>query len=311
MSAASTMRPFTGQFGATTAVVRAPAKINLSLRVVGRREDGFHLLDSLVVPIDLFDRVAMKLSPARRTSVALACDTSEIPVGSRNLAVRAAHLYLEHAAAFARIDVRIEKRIPAGAGLGGGSSDAGAVLRAMNALAVEPIGKPTLQRLALELGADVPFFVVGRAARMRGVGERLDPLGWVPPWPLVVARCEESLSTADVYGSYDREAPHSLTNRRAMGTIRGSTLQKMPLRDLLINDLEAAANRIRPGVDLLKKRLLALGARGALMTGSGSAVFGFWERDIDAEAAAKRLRAEGCWATVARALERAPGVILQ
>ncbi len=305
------MRPLTGQFRTTTAVVRAPAKVNFSLRIVGRRKDGYHLLDSLVVPINLFDLVVTKLSLARRTSITLSCDTSEIPSGDDNLAVRAARLYLERAGVSARIDLRIEKRIPTGAGLGGGSTDAAAVLRAMNAVALEPIEGSTLRELALELGADVPFFMVGRAARMRGVGECLDPLGWAPPWPLVIARCENPLSTADVYAMYDRQALHSLTNRQAMGTIRRSTFQKMPLRHLLANDLEAAANRIQPGVDLLKKRLLALGARGALMTGSGSAVFGVWDWDVDAEAAAKRLRAEGYWATGAHALERVPGVTLE
>ena len=203
----------------------------------------------------------------------------------------------------AQVSIALIKRIPAGAGLGGGSSDAAAVLRALNALLGVPVARADLMAWALELGADVPLFVFGRPARMRGVGEILEPWPAAPSGPLVVAFAGAALETRAVYAKYD----DLLTMADPPSTIRALTPGREPLPSMLHNDLEAAAFHVQPALRSLKKRLCALGAEGVLMTGSGSAVFGVWKQWDDARAAAERLRAAGVWARVVRVLGAGSG----
>ncbi|MGH7907565.1 MAG: 4-(cytidine 5'-diphospho)-2-C-methyl-D-erythritol kinase, partial [Candidatus Binataceae bacterium] len=142
---------------------RAPAKINLYLRVVGRRDDGYHLLDSVMLPLSLHDEIALEMRDARGSAISLNCDDPAIPADGRNLAVRAAAAFMEEFGIRADVSLQLKKKIPAGAGLGGGSSDAAAVLRAMAAMT--RIDDPErLARVAVELGADVPFFLDPRPA---------------------------------------------------------------------------------------------------------------------------------------------------
>ena len=288
------------------ALVKAPAKLNLRLRIVGRRgEDGYHLLDSTVVPIDLYDDVHIRLERAATPSVALDCEPPDIaPSCVDNLAARAATWFMEQTGMAAHVSIGLVKQIPAGAGLGGGSSDAAAVLRALNALFGEPIRPRELIASSLALGADVPLFVFGRPAHMSGVGEILEPWSGAPRAPIVVAFSGTPLSTAAVYAKYD----DLLTMSAPIGTIRASVQE--PLPTMLENDLEAAAFHVQPGLLSLKRRLCALGAEGALMTGSGSAVFGIWRHWDDAAAAVERLRMAGVWARVVRVLDQAPAVEL-
>src|SRR5262245_17326703 len=146
---------------AAAAVVSAPAKLNLHLRVVGRRPDGYHLLDSIVAPISVFDSVTVRVTPASVTDVSLRCDPpGAAPETADNLAARAARAFLDRLGTNARVAIELVKRIPVGAGLGGGSSDAAAVLRGLNALLRKPVTAPVLRSWALELGADVPLFLV-------------------------------------------------------------------------------------------------------------------------------------------------------
>src|SRR6266851_3728441 len=172
----------------------APAKINLFLRVVGRRADGYHELDSVFVPVSLCDQMRVEIRLATRSAVdtviALRCDREDIPTGAKNLAWRAADAFLREFAAAthlpnhvrrpSHVSVDLRKAIPVGAGLGGGSSDAGAVLRMMAALC-RVDDAPRLARIALALGADVPFFLSPHIAHVSGVGERIAPLKAVAP----------------------------------------------------------------------------------------------------------------------------------
>ncbi len=289
------------------AVVAAPAKINLCLRVVGTRHDGYHLLDSLVVPVRLFDWLEVRVDRAVRGELRLCCHpTGSAPGGGDNLAIRAAQLFAERTGWQPGIHLTLRKAIPVGAGLGGGSSDAAAVLRGLNALADEPVARSQLAAWALELGADVPFFLEGRAAWMRGIGERLEPATpTLPPrQPLVVVFPGTGLRTADVYACYDR----SLTSDRVATRIGGLSSHQGSLRTWLKNDLEAAAFQLLPALSALKRQLCALGARGVLMTGSGSAVFGIWSRHNEARAAAAVLRGRGLWARATEILERIPAI---
>jgi 4-diphosphocytidyl-2-C-methyl-D-erythritol kinase len=287
--------------------LNAPAKINLCLRIVGRRDDGYHLLDSLVAPVSLFDDLSVRVEPHTQTEIALRCEPAgSAPAGSDNLAVRAAEAFLQKAGLSARVSVALRKRIPAGAGLGGGSSDAAAVLRCLNALLSRPLERDDLAACALLLGADVPLFLVGAPARMRGIGEVLEPWSDAPQTPIVIAFAGAALDTRAVYAKYD----DLLTMSRSPSSIRALTPGQEPLGTVLHNDLEAAAFHVQPGLHALKKRLRSLGAESVLMTGSGSAMFGCWQRWDDAHAAAEQLRTAGLWARVVHVLERVPAVEL-
>jgi 4-diphosphocytidyl-2-C-methyl-D-erythritol kinase len=290
-----------------TAAVSAPAKINLCLQVVGRRDDGYHLLDSTVAPISLFDQLVIRATSAGAPGVALRCTPADAaPPGDENLAVRAAMRFMQRADVDASVSIELTKGIPAGAGLGGGSSDAAAVLRSLNRLFGEPLSQPELMETALALGADVPLFVFGRPARMRGVGETLEPWSDAPRLPIVVAFDGHALGTREVYAAYD----DLLTTAGTASTIRAPAPDLEPLHKMLQNDLEAAAFHIHPALQSLKKQLCSLGAEGVAMTGSGAAIFGIWKRWDDARAAAEQLRVAGVWASVVRILAESPAVEL-
>ncbi len=289
------------------ALVNAPAKLNLSLHIRGQRPDGYHLLDSIVAPITIFDRVSVHVTPSSASAVSLRCRPSDAaPPGRDNLAWRAADLFLQRHQSTASVAINVVKRIPAQAGLGGGSSDAAAVLRGLNALSRNPVSVEDLMRWALELGADVPLFLVERPARMRGIGDQLDPHRLASTDPLVVVYPGVGLDTRLVYAKYD----DLLTMKGTVSSIRALTPGQGPLRSIMHNDLEAAAFHLQPSLLSLKRRLQGLGAAGALMTGSGSAVFGVWTDWSDAQRAAEQLRSSGLWARVARVLERVPAVEL-
>ena len=287
--------------GVTTVRVRAPAKINLSLRVVGRRTDGYHLLDSYVVPISLFDSIAISIEPAGVPGISFSSDHPELR-GDVDLTVRAARLFMARTGTCLKVDISLTKEIPIGAGLGGGSSDAAAVLLALRRATGVPRERDSVREWSVELGADVPFFAIGRPARIRGIGELVTPIPSPFRGALVVAFPGTGLATAEVYRAYG----DSLTNKPVESTIRGSALESVPLKDDLVNDLEGAATRILPAVETLKSRLRELGAAGALMTGSGSAVFGTWDEMTGAQRAARALRDAGTWARAVEVLERSP-----
>src|SRR5271156_2844511 len=181
----------------------APAKINLFLRITGRRPDGYHELDSLFLPISLFDRIVIETADARASAVSIRCNWAEMPVDSSNLAMRAAQLFMAEAGLSARVEIDLHKEIPAGAGLGGGSSDAGAVLRAMASMYGFD-DQPALRRLALKLGADVPFFLDPRPARVGGVGERIRYLGVTCRMHLVIGVPPVAVPTAEIYRHLER-----------------------------------------------------------------------------------------------------------
>jgi 4-diphosphocytidyl-2-C-methyl-D-erythritol kinase len=200
------------------------------------------------------------------------------------------------------VSIQLDKRIPIGSGLGGGSSDAAAVLLALNRVTGGANPESQLAHWAVELGADVPFFVYGRPARLRGVGELIEPVLCLPEGHFVVAFPNLPLSTAEVYRKYDA----SLTNPEVERSIHPLNLDRTQLPHFLANDLEKAAVRIIPEIDSLKQRLRDLGAVVALMTGSGSAVFGVWDNQGEAAAAEQVISKEGTWARAVELLARAP-----
>jgi 4-diphosphocytidyl-2-C-methyl-D-erythritol kinase len=272
--------------------IRAPAKINLRLRVVGRRADGYHLLDTIMLPVSLYDEIDIDKGEkiGKKTSLkdrlTVTCNDPQVPGGRQNLAYKAALLLLTQTEIDNAVHIRIHKRIPVGAGLGGGSTDAAATLVGLNRLF--RLGYPLhrLEKMSSALGADVPFFVKSVPARARGVGEHLTPLDGVPRLWLVILYPNFPVSTAWVYGNL----PAKLTKAIVNTSINFSLGSSANLRRLLVNDLEAVTMGRYPRIGLLKEELARQGAVGSLMSGSGSSVFGVFRSWPSAERAFRRLR---------------------
>ena len=286
--------------------IRAPAKVNLFLRVLGRRRDGYHLLDTLIVPVSLYDdieihRLAAKPQESANPRITIACDNPAVPPGEENLAYRAAQLLLEQVDRPTGIHIHIQKRIPLGAGLGGGSTDAAATLLGLNRLFKLNISAARLERLALRLGADVPFFIRARPARAYGIGERLRPVRELVHFWLVIIYPGFPVGTAWVYN----KLPKKLTKPTPGNSIATSLKRFDRLTDLLVNDLESVTLESYPKIRLLKEKLLREGAAGGLMSGSGSSVFGVFGSKGLAQRAFDRLRnEEGVQAYLVRVLNR-------
>jgi 4-diphosphocytidyl-2-C-methyl-D-erythritol kinase len=303
--------------GAQRLHAAAPAKINFGLRLVGRRPDGYHEIESIFLPLDLADDLRLTLRRDTEPRVTLAVEqevgTPEVavPTDGRNLAARAARAFLESARLAASVDIRLAKRIPATAGLGGGSSDAGAVLRTLAAAFPDALSPDAVARLGLRLGADVPFFLDPRPALVTGVGERVEPLTRWPALALVLVNPGVPLPTAEVYRAADVLLP-ALTRPDAPSTLRarleivGSVASNRPgaLAGLLENDLEPAAVRLCPPVARLRERLRKAGALAVGMSGSGPTLFGVFPGVREARLALERAAFEApLWARVALAAE--------
>ena len=259
----------------------APAKVNLVLHVGPRRSDGLHELASLFASLDLADDVTVE--PADRDEVL--CPGVEGP----NLAQAAIDVFRQAAppAELPPLRVVIDKRIPVAAGLGGGSADAAAVLRAANAVAGDPLPHAELRAIGTRVGADVPSQVEPRHALVTGAGERVEPVE-LPDMALVLVPAAEGLSTGDVYAEADR-----LPSTRAhLDPPALRALANAPLATLaraMENDLEAAALSLRPELARTLAALREAGALAALVSGSGPTAFGVFATSAEAESAAEAL----------------------
>jgi len=266
--------------------IRAPAKINLTLEVLARRDDGFHGIRSVMVPLELADTI--DIEPADRLE--FACDDTELD-GDENLALRAIRVLASAAARHIHARVTLTKAVPTKAGLGGGSSDAAAILlAAMDGRFGE---FPELDWLAIarSLGSDVPFFLTGTAALVEGAGERVTALGSVPNWTVLAVKPPASVSTAQAYAALDaRERP---TRPRA-DSVSLRCAESLQRRDfdgvhaLLENDFQEIAleePQIRRAFDALR----AAGAARPLLTGSGSCVYALARDERERDAIAQRL----------------------
>lgn len=273
----------------------AYAKINLNLYITGVREDGYHTLSSVMQRVSLCDTLHIKKTAA---GITLRCDRTDLPDGEKNLAYRAARRYLDATGAPGGVIIDLKKRIPSGAGLGGGSADAAAVLRGMEALFLRHADLPAI---ALTLGADVPFLLEGKTALCEGIGECVTPLAFPEKEQFfaVIAREEgDGLSTPFIYSEFDRDKRSSFPG---FNPLANRLLEKKPAADLfpfLENDLSHAAINVQPSIGNLIDSLKSLGAVGAQMTGSGSAVFGLFADRIKAENALLFLQERGVFAAL-------------
>lgn len=268
------------------AKVKAFAKINLGLKVLNRRPDGYHELRTVYQTISLADTLEIGFAPARRTFLRLSSEP-EIP---GNLVLRAARMALSAMRTTGEVELRLKKRIPMGAGLGGGSSDAAAVLLALPVLAGRRLDLGTLIRLASELGSDVPLFLLGGTTLGVGRGSEVYPLPDLPGSRGLLVVPEVRVATAEAYAALGR----GLTNAAAGNKINsfqscvwgaGVGVSEDAMPALAGNDFEAVVFRQHPRLRTVKTRLRRLGAATAVLTGSGSAVYGLFPAREKLEAA--------------------------
>lgn len=284
------MRP-----GNTDLVLRSPAKVNLFLRIVGRRPDGYHELVSLMCPLTLADEVRLRIGEGPLT---VTCDHPDVPEDETNLALGAARRFMKAASVDFELGITIEKKIPVAAGLGGGSSNAAAVLSGLNDHFGRPLSSSALADTALAIGADVPFFLSGRPALATGIGEILRPVGPLPPFHVVLLCPSYGLSTAAVYKNLNL----ALTKCKKIHKSYPLERQDFDVARHLCNDLEDVAASMHPDILVAKASLLDHGASGALMSGSGPTVFGLFKEAERARSAARRIADTGNWRVIQTAL---------
>ncbi|MBR7092624.1 MAG: 4-(cytidine 5'-diphospho)-2-C-methyl-D-erythritol kinase [Clostridia bacterium] len=277
-----------------TVTVAAPAKINLSLDIGCRQPDGYHPVQTVMQAVSLCDTVRVSLAPG--SGLELTCSDPALPCDGGNTACRAAAVFAAARGAAGRIAIHIEKRIPAQAGLAGGSTDAAAVLTALNRLTGSPFDEPALARMAAAVGADVPFCLRGGTCLATGIGTVLSAAPPLPDCCILLAKPPEGVSTADAYAAADQAPP-----AKADGT--PAVLAALRRHDLTAVGA-ALSNRFAQVLSLPRGgQLCALmrqaGAAGACLSGSGSAVFGLFAREADAAACAAALPAD-CFTALCR-----------
>lgn len=265
--------------------MNAPAKLNVCLRVLGRRDDGFHEIETLMVELPgLADRVEIEDA----ADFSFECDAADVPADESNLAVRAARVFERATGEEVKVRLKLEKRVPHGAGLGGGSSDAAAVLRLLAGRFGGP-GDVELARMAAELGSDVPFFLFDGPAWCRGRGERIEPVADLQVMPVVLLKPWFGVSTPDAYGRWKDAAALPGVDFEPQATGVGE----------LVNDLERPVFSKHLFLAELKEWLRGREeVAAALMSGSGSTVFGVLRDGNDAEQVIESAREEldqGLW----------------
>ena len=264
---------------------KAHAKINWSLNIVSARKDGYHELDMLMQSLELADELTF--TPARWLSLSI--NGRQLPVGGRNLVIRAANALNEYMGKRRGAKITLKKNIPIRAGLGGGSADCAATLAALNRLWGLRLPPEKLAQIGATLGADVPFCLAGGLARVWGIGESLQPIDGAPRIPLVLLHPGQGLSTAQVFQRWDERPTTELPAdiEALQDAVTRGDLPAMAVHSG--NSLEPAAISLLPEVERAMQHLREAGAVMVRMTGSGSAVFGAFASDEAAKAASERL----------------------
>ncbi|MCY4603964.1 MAG: 4-(cytidine 5'-diphospho)-2-C-methyl-D-erythritol kinase [Gemmatimonadetes bacterium] len=272
-------------------VEKAYAKINLGIKIVGRRPDGYHEILSVAQCVDLADVLDFELA----SSDQLTCSLDSLSTGPDNLVCRAVdafHAQLDRPAQSFRI--HLEKNIPIGAGLGGGSADAAAALRALNRFYDQPFSNADLRQIAATLGSDIPFLVEGGTALMRGRGEILESLSWEGAVFYVLAYPDVEISTAWAYGQLGPSLTGNSPYFNFIVSLSGGCVDHDRLFEVLENDFTPAVERTYPIVAELRSQLDRVGARATLMSGSGSTVYGIFDDRKTASQAQSALQRQGC-----------------
>jgi 4-diphosphocytidyl-2-C-methyl-D-erythritol kinase len=277
--------------------ITAFAKVNLGLRILGKRDDGYHNIESILQTVSLADEI--EITKGGR-SIALSSDAPDLPTGEPNLCYRAARLFFEEIGRDVGVAIHITKRIPMGAGLGGGSSDAASVLIGLDMLFSSGLGSGQLQAMALRIGSDVSFFLTGGTSWVRGRGERIEPIRPEPSFWYLIVYPGFSIDTAWAYGrikSLTREEDYSSVNIYSFieTASEGGQLE-------LHNDFEEVMRIEYPELSQIRELLIAHNARAVSLSGSGSSVFGIFHDGQELNDALADLEEKGHWARKAHSI---------
>lgn len=285
-------------------LLEARAKINWTLDILGRREDGYHLMDMLMQSVTLADTVT--ITPSERLELAVTtayrsvtsrevAAAEPVPVDERNIAFKAAIALQNHTGCKKGAKICLEKRIPSGAGMGGGSADAAAVLYGLNKLWQLELSPVALREIGLKLGADVPFMLTGGLARVSSIGEKIVPLSPAPSVWLVLLQPCDGLSTKEIFTAYDSPDEDTLVSRPRTEEAQTALLtgDLTGVGAAMDNVLEAISAAKRPAIRAAGQMLEAAGAIRAMMTGSGSVVYGVFPDQESAANARANLVAKG------------------
>ncbi len=266
--------------------IKAYAKINISLDVIGKREDGYHLLKMIMQNIDLYDIVQVEKIP---NGIKLKCNKPYVPTDERNLAYKAAKLFKETYNIKSGIYINIEKNIPVSAGLAGGSTDAAAVLKIMNKIFNINVPQSELMNLGLKLGADVPYCICGGTALCEGIGEKVTKLKPFRDKILVVVKPPFGVSTKEVYKAFDLSKVifHPKTNELI------SNIEKNNI-NFIVNNMKNLLENVTLGrykiISTIKEEINTCGALGSMMSGSGPTVFGFFDDMLKAQKCYEKMK---------------------
>lgn len=253
--------------------VQAPAKINWYIDIGKKRADGYHDIKTVMQTVSLYDTLSFRLNDSGEIHMTVEGMSPDVPCDERNIVFRAAQ-----ALGVYGVDIHLTKRIPSQAGLGGGSSDAGSTLTALNALFELGKSQAELAKIAAKLGSDVPFFIYGGACIVSGMGETVEPLCPVTRYKLALIKHKEGLSTKDVFNEFDKE--FVLPKYTLDEFLSHFNNDDGFLHEYMYNALESAALRLCPSVATAKDELYKCGAVKTMMSGSGTSVFGLFDNDI-------------------------------
>ena len=267
-------------------IEEAYAKLNLYLDVTGKRPDGFHDLKSVMHTVTLSDTVTVNAKLADYSCVTVEMVNSDIPADERNLAYLAAEAFLEETGISAAVSVRVEKRIPACAGLGGGSADCAATLRALNTLFAHPLSESALLSLGAHLGSDVPFCILGGTRLCEGRGEKMTPYSMENMHFVIAVPEDERVATPKAYAMLDAAFDNYQNDDGSLHEALFSFFEEDGL-DGMYNVFESVVLPLSPAAAALRSRLVSLGAKTAMMSGSGTAVFGVFDSQEAARYAAE------------------------
>lgn len=270
--------------------VQAYAKVNLTLDIQGRREDGYHLLSSVMQSISLADTIILQEQALGR-GISIHSDHPLVPTDEANICWRAAEAFQRHTKIPPMsLSISLSKEIPVAAGLGGGSADAAAVLYGLNALYKTELALDELQMIGLTIGADVPFCLQGGTCLVRGIGEKVTPITHFPPMSIILVKPDVQVSTTEIYRKLDPLAHGGDSTHRLLRFLRGD--ESLPLDRVLENALESVTSTLIPEVGEWKQRLQDHGAVASLMSGSGPTVFGLFSSNSKARRFEDRFREE-------------------
>jgi 4-diphosphocytidyl-2-C-methyl-D-erythritol kinase len=268
----------------------SPAKINLYLRVLDKRPDGYHNLENLMQTISFCDEIEIHLlQETNKPEISLECDNKNIPAGIDNIAVRAARNFIDASGIKNNIHIKLRKKIPMGAGLGGGSSNAGTVLMGLNLLSGNLLSMDNLTKLAIRLGSDVPFFLYGGLALCTGKGEKVKPLSPLQEYWIALVNPGILISTKEIYELFVK---FRLTyHTKSANLLQCGGMQYIDnIIPIMCNDLEEIAMQTHPRLREIKSSLENSGCLKAMVTGSGSTVFGLCRSPEESESICSKIR---------------------